>query len=248
MTVGVTQARRIGATAVACASTGNTSASLAAYAAQAGIPALVLVPADQVALGKLAQSLAYGARTLLVRGDFDACLRLVEEASTAARRLPAQLDQSVPDRGAEDHRARDAAAARLGAARLDRAAGGQPGEHRGVRQGAAGGAPLGADLAAAAPGRGAGGGRGAVRAELRRGLRAPLRGAGGDGGHGDPDRRPGLVRPRGARHPRDRGRGARGDRRGDPRGQGGGGRQRASAASRPAPPASPGCGSSCAGG
>jgi threonine synthase len=81
MTVGVTQARRIGATAVACASTGNTSASLAAYASQAGIPALVLVPADQVALGKLAQSLAYGARTLLVRGDFDACLRLVEEAS-----------------------------------------------------------------------------------------------------------------------------------------------------------------------
>jgi threonine synthase len=82
MTVGVTQARRIGATAVACASTGNTSAALAAYAAQAGIPALVLVPAEGVALGKLAQSLAYGARTLLVRGDFDACLRLVEEAST----------------------------------------------------------------------------------------------------------------------------------------------------------------------
>src|SRR3954452_17194823 len=64
MTVGVTQARRIGATAVACASTGNTSASLAAYAAQAGIPALVLVPQDQVAQGKLAQTLAYGARTL----------------------------------------------------------------------------------------------------------------------------------------------------------------------------------------
>ncbi|HET8622299.1 MAG TPA: threonine synthase [Gemmatimonadales bacterium] len=82
MTVGVTQARRIGAAAVACASTGNTAASLAAYAAQAGIPALVLVPAEGVALGKLAQSLAYGARTLLVRGDFDACMRLVEEAST----------------------------------------------------------------------------------------------------------------------------------------------------------------------
>jgi threonine synthase len=81
MTVGVTQARRIGAQAVACASTGNTAASLAAYAAQAEIPALVLVPADGVALGKLAQSLAYGARTLLVRGDFDDCLRLVEEAS-----------------------------------------------------------------------------------------------------------------------------------------------------------------------
>jgi len=80
MTVGVTQAVRIGARAVACASTGNTSASLAAYAAQAGIPALVLVPAGNVASGKLAQSLAYGARTLLVRGGFDDCLRLVQEA------------------------------------------------------------------------------------------------------------------------------------------------------------------------
>jgi threonine synthase len=82
MTVGVTQALRVGAQAVACASTGNTSASLAAYAAQAGLPALVLVPSDGVAAGKLAQTLAYGARTLLVRGDFDQCLRLVEEAST----------------------------------------------------------------------------------------------------------------------------------------------------------------------
>ena len=81
MTVAVTQARRIGASAVACASTGNTSASLAAYAALAGLPALVLVPSGQVSLGKLAQSLAYGARTLLVRGDFDDCLRLASEAA-----------------------------------------------------------------------------------------------------------------------------------------------------------------------
>jgi threonine synthase len=81
MTVGVTQARRISARAVACASTGNTSASLASYAALAGIPALVLVPSGQVAEGKLAQALAYGARTLLVRGDFDACFELAREAS-----------------------------------------------------------------------------------------------------------------------------------------------------------------------
>jgi threonine synthase len=80
MTVAVTQAARLGARAVACASTGNTSASLAAYAAQAGIPALVFVPEGRVAVGKLAQSLAYGARTLLVRGDFDDCLRLVQQA------------------------------------------------------------------------------------------------------------------------------------------------------------------------
>jgi threonine synthase len=78
MTVGVTQARRIGARAVACASTGNTAASLAAYAAQAGIPALVLVPAGKTALGKLTQTLAYGARTLEVKGDFDTCLRLLD--------------------------------------------------------------------------------------------------------------------------------------------------------------------------
>lgn len=82
MTVGVTQAVRIGARAVACASTGNTSASLAAYAAQAGLPALVLVPSGSVATGKLAQTLAYGARTLLVRGDFDQCLRMVDQATT----------------------------------------------------------------------------------------------------------------------------------------------------------------------
>src|SRR4051812_28392893 len=92
MTVAMTQARRTGASAVACASTGNTSASLAAYAAQAGLPALVFVPARKVALGKLSQTLAYGARTLLVRGGFDECLALAREASTA---LGIQLLNSV---------------------------------------------------------------------------------------------------------------------------------------------------------
>jgi len=81
MTVGVTQARRAGATAVACASTGNTGASLAAYAALAGLPALVIVPQGQIAVGKLAQALAYGARTLVVRANFDRCLELADEAS-----------------------------------------------------------------------------------------------------------------------------------------------------------------------
>jgi threonine synthase len=81
MTVAVTQAKRIGARAVACATTGNTGASMAAYAAIAGIPALVLVPAGGVSAAKLAQAMAYGARILLVRGDFDDCLRLVREAS-----------------------------------------------------------------------------------------------------------------------------------------------------------------------
>jgi threonine synthase len=81
MTVAVSQARRIGARAVACASTGNTAASMAAYAAVAGLPAVVLVPAGQVAQGKLAQSLAYGARVIAVRGDFDACLALLRDSA-----------------------------------------------------------------------------------------------------------------------------------------------------------------------
>jgi threonine synthase len=92
MTVAVTQARRVSAPAIACASTGNTSASLAAYAALAGLPALVLVPKGQVALGKLSQTIAYGARTLLVRGDFDDCLAL---ARAAADTLGVYLANSI---------------------------------------------------------------------------------------------------------------------------------------------------------
>jgi threonine synthase len=80
MTVAVTQAKRLGARAIACASTGNTSASLAAYAAQAGLRAIVFVPSGKISAGKLAQTLAYGATCLQVRGDFDAAMRLVREA------------------------------------------------------------------------------------------------------------------------------------------------------------------------
>ena len=79
MTVGTTQAKALGATAVACASTGNTSASLAAYARQANIPCLVIIPSGKIAAGKLAQALAYGANTLQVDGDFDDAMRLVRQ-------------------------------------------------------------------------------------------------------------------------------------------------------------------------
>lgn len=79
MTVGVTMAHMLGARAVACASTGNTSASLASYAAQAGIRGIVFLPAGNVAGGKLAQTLAYGATTVQIRGDFDDAMRLVEQ-------------------------------------------------------------------------------------------------------------------------------------------------------------------------
>src|SRR5438874_5838648 len=82
MTVGMTQARRLGARTVACASSGNTSASLAAYAATAGLTALTFVPEGKVSLGKIAQTIAYGARVIQVRGDFDAAMRLVQEVAT----------------------------------------------------------------------------------------------------------------------------------------------------------------------
>lgn len=81
MTAAMTQAVRLGARAVACASTGNTSSSLAAYAAHAEKRAIVFVPAGKISSGKLAQTLAYGARCLLVRGDFDAAMSLASDAS-----------------------------------------------------------------------------------------------------------------------------------------------------------------------
>ncbi|HWQ32699.1 MAG TPA: threonine synthase [Blastocatellia bacterium] len=79
MTTGVTQAVRIGAKSVACASTGNTSASMAAYAARAGMSAVVFIPSGQIALGKLSQALDYGAVVAQIEGDFDDAMRLVRE-------------------------------------------------------------------------------------------------------------------------------------------------------------------------
>jgi threonine synthase len=79
MVLAVARAVEDGARAVVCASTGNTSAAAAAYAARAGLAALVLVPHGYVALGKLAQALAYGAHVLSIEGNFDDALRLVRE-------------------------------------------------------------------------------------------------------------------------------------------------------------------------
>ncbi len=81
MTLGVTVARILGAQRVVCASTGNTSASLAAYAGLAGMPCFVLVPSGKIALGKLAQAMVHGATVLAVEGDFDDAMRLVLEAA-----------------------------------------------------------------------------------------------------------------------------------------------------------------------
>jgi threonine synthase len=79
MTLAVSKARERGASVVICASTGNTSASAAAYAARAKMKCVVLLPHGKIALGKLAQALMYGATTIAVQGNFDEALRIVRE-------------------------------------------------------------------------------------------------------------------------------------------------------------------------
>jgi threonine synthase len=92
MTCAVSGAVREGAEAVVCASTGNTAASLAAYAARAGLRGAVLVPEGKIAAGKLAQALMHGARVVALRGNFDQALELVREL---AARHPVALVNSV---------------------------------------------------------------------------------------------------------------------------------------------------------
>ena len=117
MTVAVTQARQLGARFVACASTGNTAASLAAYAARADLPCAIIVPGGQVSHAKLAQALDYGAKVLEIEGNFDVCMNVIRELSedgsvylvnsinpfriegqkTVAFELAEQLEWRVPD-------------------------------------------------------------------------------------------------------------------------------------------------------
>src|SRR6266568_3262041 len=92
MTVAVTMAAAQGSHAVICASTGNTSASAAAYAARAGLTCAVLVPRGKIALGKLAQALVHGATLLQVDGNFDDCLELAQKLASA---YPVTLVNSV---------------------------------------------------------------------------------------------------------------------------------------------------------
>ena len=96
MTLAISKAVERGAKAVVCASTGNTSASAAAYAARAGLACAVLIPEGHIALGKLAQALIHGARVLQVRDNFDAALSIVR---TLGERAPVTVVNSVnPDR------------------------------------------------------------------------------------------------------------------------------------------------------
>jgi threonine synthase len=117
MTAAVTQARKLGARLVVCASTGNTAASLAAYAARANLLCAIIVPSGQVSNAKLAQALDYGAKVLEVQGNFDTCMNLIRELAqdesvylvnsinpfriegqkTVAFELAEQLEWRVPD-------------------------------------------------------------------------------------------------------------------------------------------------------
>ena len=117
MTVAVTQALKLGMRLVACASTGNTAASLAAYAARARMLCAILVPEGQVSDAKLAQALDYGAKVLEIEGNFDVCMRVIQELAeqsslylvnsinpfriegqkTVAFELAEQLEWQVPD-------------------------------------------------------------------------------------------------------------------------------------------------------
>src|SRR5215210_6551958 len=92
MTCAVSDAVRNGARAVICATTGNTAASLAAYAARAGIGGAVIVPEGKIAAGKLAQALMHGAHVIALRGNFDEALAIVRELT---RRHPIALVNSV---------------------------------------------------------------------------------------------------------------------------------------------------------
>jgi threonine synthase len=92
MTVAVSRAKGAGAEAVICASTGNTAASAAAYAARAGLRGAVIVPEGKIAIGKLAQALVHGARVIALRGNFDQALKIVRELADAH---PVELVNSI---------------------------------------------------------------------------------------------------------------------------------------------------------
>jgi len=118
MTVGVTKALELGMERVACASTGNTSASLAAYAAKAGLECVVLIPSGKVAFGKLTQAMIHGARVVQILGNFDEALKIIREIclthriyllnslnpyrlegqKTAAFEIRDQMNGQVPDK------------------------------------------------------------------------------------------------------------------------------------------------------
>ena len=179
MTVAVSRAKGAGAEAVICASTGNTAASAAAYAARAGMRGAVIVPEGKIAIGKLAQALMHGARVIALRGNFDQALEIVREL---AQNHPIELVNSVnplPDRGPEDRRVRGVRRARRApGCAVD--SGWQRGQHHLLVAGVPG--VRGRARPLWLPGRGSG-----AAGARRAGGRA------GDDRLGDPDRQPGAL-------------------------------------------------------
>ena len=131
MVLAVAKAVEGGAKAIVCASTGNTSASAAAYGAAAGLDVIVILPGGQIALGKLLQALVAGARVVAIDGNFDQALHIVRGPGRAGRapRDPGQLGQSVPARRPADRGVRDLRRPRAGAGRAR-----DPGRQRGQHQ------------------------------------------------------------------------------------------------------------------
>ena len=210
MTVAISKAAEDGAKAVICASTGNTSASAAAYAVRAGMTCAVLVPQGKIALGKMAQALVHGAKLLQVDGNFDDCLELAQKLSVD---YPVALVNSVnPYRLEGQKTAAFEICERLGRAPdVHCIPGRQRGQHHGVLEG----------LCRVRRGRR----RRLHAAHVRlpgRGCRADRqRRAGevaGDDRDRDPDRQPRLLGSRRAGARRVRRSHRRGDRQADPRG------------------------------
>ena len=135
MAAAFTHARMVGARRVACASTGNTSASMALYAAVLGMEAVIFIGSGKIAYGKLAQALDSGGKTLQIRGDFDDAMRLVQEAAKRLGLYVDELGQPVPPRRPEDHHVPRPRGAWVGGAGLDSRAGRQPRQLVRVRQG-----------------------------------------------------------------------------------------------------------------
>ena len=131
MVVAVAKAMEGGARAIMCASTGNTSASAAAYAAHVGLECFVLVPGGKVAAGKMAQASAFGSRIIEIDGNFDDALSAARELTREAPRGAGQFRQSAPYRGAEDSRLRDLRRARRSTGH-PRHSGRQRGQHHGL--------------------------------------------------------------------------------------------------------------------
>ncbi len=145
MTAAVTHAHMVGATQAACASTGNTSASLAIFGSCTGLlRVLVFIGSGKIAYGKLSQALDYNAKTIQLEGDFDDAIKRVRRY---ARKQEESICATAQLFRLEGQKAIifDSGIARLGAARLDRGSRGKSGQHQRLRQSLAGAERIGID-------------------------------------------------------------------------------------------------------